>query len=450
MAEPRVADLQELLARPREALDIEVKGWLDLGDHNQRADLAKAILAVANHGGGFVVLGLEENDAGQFAPDPNRPNDLSKLTQDDIQNAVQKYLEPAIQCRVNHVEHPDGHGLFPIVMVPGGCRVPIKAKVGSPDGKLIANRVYVRRPGPKSEEPQTAAEWDQLFERCIRARRDELLDGIRDLLAGQVPRVEPAQETTVDRLAKFIKQAEERWAERVGGLPPDAPPCFAHGFYAVGFALEGNFEVQALTDFMNTLRQAVRDHSGWPPFPIMGRDVYRPKIVDGAIEAWFGPDEHGQFAQPPYCDFWRAAPEGFFYTRKGFDEDGRYLGMEPGVSFDITSPSRRFGEILLQVHYVAVAMGASEANVLIQAEWSGLSGRQLVSVGNPNRHTQSGRRAHQNTYTGATTTSVTALIDALPEVVFGVLEPLYMLFDFFQLPKRLVEEELRDMRRNRF
>jgi hypothetical protein len=35
-----------------------------------------------------------------------------------------------------------------------------------------------------------------------------------------------------------------------------------------------------------------------------------------------------------------------------------------------------------------------------------------------------------------------ALPDALPELVFAILAPLYELFDFFRLPKRLVEEEL--------
>jgi predicted HTH transcriptional regulator len=162
------ADLQELLARPYEALDIEIKGWLDLNDANQRADLAKALLTIANHGGGFVIMGLDENEEGQFSAGSNRPADLSALSQDDVQNAIQKYLDPAIQCQVAHVAHPDGHGAFPIVTIPGGHRTPIKAKADSPDGKLVAHRTYIRRPGPKSEEPQTATEWDQLFERCIR------------------------------------------------------------------------------------------------------------------------------------------------------------------------------------------------------------------------------------------------------------------------------------------
>jgi hypothetical protein len=35
-------------------------------------------------------------------------------------------------------------------------------------------------------------------------------------------------------------------------------------------------------------------------------------------------------------------------------------------------------------------------------------------------------------------------------LVFAMLAPLYELFDFFRLPKRLVEEELASLLRNRF
>lgn len=46
--------LADLLLDPREALDVEIKGWLDLaGSDEHKATLAKAILALANHGGGY-------------------------------------------------------------------------------------------------------------------------------------------------------------------------------------------------------------------------------------------------------------------------------------------------------------------------------------------------------------------------------------------------------------
>ena len=38
---------------PREDLDRELKGWLDLKEGEQAASLMKAVLALANHGGGL-------------------------------------------------------------------------------------------------------------------------------------------------------------------------------------------------------------------------------------------------------------------------------------------------------------------------------------------------------------------------------------------------------------
>ena len=57
--------LADLLIDSREDLDFEVKNWLDLqGSNEDKATFAKAVLAIANHGGGFVALGLLETDVG--------------------------------------------------------------------------------------------------------------------------------------------------------------------------------------------------------------------------------------------------------------------------------------------------------------------------------------------------------------------------------------------------
>jgi schlafen family protein len=374
-------DIQELVDRPRESLDIEIKAWLDLNDANQRADLAKAIIAIANHGGGFIVIGFSESDAGNFTTDPNRPPNLNGLSQDAVQDAVQKYLEPPVQCRVSHVSHADGHGQFPVIVIPGGHRTPIKARGGSPDGKLIATRVYIRRPGPRSEEPQSSAEWDHLFERCIRARSTELLDTIRDVLAGVSPQA-PPQPGLSAHLQSFTEEAQARWNNRVSVLPIDASPRFPNGYYEASFAIDGEFDHHDLPHFRDVFQTALKNHSGWPPF------AYIPKFVapiDNAIESWIGPLEGGQYDIPAHHDFWRASFNGFFFIRRGYDEDGRYDQCEPGKTFDITTPTWRIGELLLQMSYVATALGAQSANLLMKLNWIGLRERTLVSVGNPNR-----------------------------------------------------------------
>jgi hypothetical protein len=45
---------------------------------------------------------------------------------------------------------------------------------------------------------------------------------------------------------------------------------------------------------------------------------------------------------------------------------------------------------------------------------------------------------------------ISTIPTALPELVFAILSHLYQLFDFFQLPKRLVEEEIAKMMSHQF
>jgi hypothetical protein len=78
------AMIDDLLAEPRETLDVEVKEWLDLSENGHRALLAKEIIALANHGGGYVVVGFEELADGSFQPATPRPTNLDAWSQDNI------------------------------------------------------------------------------------------------------------------------------------------------------------------------------------------------------------------------------------------------------------------------------------------------------------------------------------------------------------------------------
>lgn len=160
--------LADLLVDPREAPDLELKNWLDLQNSNDdKATFAKAILALANHGGGFIALGLTETDIGAVEA-AERPATLDSYSQDLINGIVQNYCDPPFHCAVHIVPAPAG-GVFPIVAVPGGHRVPIRARRAGPNGNIIQNNaIYVRKLGPRSETPQSAQDWDDLLARCLR------------------------------------------------------------------------------------------------------------------------------------------------------------------------------------------------------------------------------------------------------------------------------------------
>ncbi len=177
--------LADLLREPRETLEVELKGWLNIAaDAEHKATLAKALIALANHGGGYVVIDFVETDEGVVPAEP-RPANLATYTPDTVNSVVNRFAEPPFHCDVRVVTSPETGLDHPVVSVPGGHRVPIRSKRSGPDGRIIqADRYYIRRPGPCSEPPQSGLEWDALIGRCIGNAREDLLDRFRVIMAG--------------------------------------------------------------------------------------------------------------------------------------------------------------------------------------------------------------------------------------------------------------------------
>jgi hypothetical protein len=444
------SDLDDLLAEPRETLDIEVKEWLDITNNDHRATVAKEIIALANHGGGYLIVGFREGADGAFMPAENSPANLEVWSQDAIQSIVARYIDPAIQCRVSHRPRPGTNILHPIIAVPGGQRIPVRAKAGSPSNVLVPHRTYIRRAGPASEEPQTGEEWDRLLERCLQNRKSELQEAMRSILEGVVPVASPRQPTRLEELLQFEHAAIVRWSSLVSPLPADSHSRFPLGYVDFGAAIDGTFDTIPLPTLRDVIDREVRNYSGWPPFVTINRAPFAPRAVDGTVEFWRGTEEHDTFDKPDHHDFWRVSPSGLFFTRRGYAEDSWVGRLEPGTGIDITSPTWKLGEAILEVGFIARALNVDDdSNLILHCAWHGLAGRELVSERNPNRTVTPGRTAAQTSYEKTAVVRLGALPGSLPELVFEILSPLYELFDFFQLPKRLVEEELAQLRSRR-
>jgi hypothetical protein len=443
---PTTQRLAELLIEPRETLEVEAKCWIDIvsdGDH--KALLAKAIIALANHGGGVIIIGFEKSANG-LVPAQGRPTSLAGYTSDAVNAVVNRYAEPTFHCDVQILTAPGGREAFPIIVVPGGHKVPIKAKRSGPNGQVIQQHTcYIRRPGPQSEPPLTAQEWDSFLARCLSNRRDELLDTLRLIIEGGAPAT--PVETDVDRVTKWFKASEARWKELTETLPDSHPARLEHGYYVVGFEALGDFEPRSGGRLVEALRAGVVRHTGWPPFWVPTRSGIEPYIYDGNVECWLGIGS--KFQEPAHSDFWRVSPEGQFFLIRGYQEDGGIKGIHPGTLFDITLPVWRLGEILLYAASMAGQLGAYQANIVLVAKWMGLNDRELTHL-RGTRALFERYVAHQERYYTNLTVQADQIGDTLPELVHSVLHPLYELFDFFQLPATLVTEELAKMRAGQF
>jgi hypothetical protein len=443
---PTQEELIALICEPSESLTIEHKSWLDFTDRRNQATVAKAAIAIANHGGGILVFGMRGDDADGGLQSHARPANIGRYRQDDLNAAINRYADPQLHCALQFAVHPESEIEHAFLLIQGGENVPIMSRRDS-DGVIQAQRCYIRKPGPRSEEPFTAAEWRALFDRCIRSGRDELLDSIRLIVEGRAGEA-PAQ-AAIEALMAFADDALVRWELLVDPLPQDDAGRMPHGRYELAFEIEGMPPLPSMVELRRRLDEAGQiKHTGWGPFVSLNRAELAPHVVENAIEAWLGvadPDRYQRI--PSHCDFWRVNPQGQFFLMRGFDEDGAE-GAEPGRVLDITLPVWRVGEAMLFVARFARAI-EENPSITVRCRYRGLRGRTLTSW-DGRRHLMDGFRTLDDEVTLSARATAQEFDEHLVEVLHPMLVPLYERFDFFELSARLVAEELARMRANRF
>lgn len=443
--------LEDLLVDPHETLDFEIKCWLDLNAPEHQAKLAKAIIALANHGGGYIVIGFDERPGLSAQPSAGRPTSLANYTHDRINGIVERYLDPPVHCEVHHVAAPDGID-YPLIVVPGGHRAPIMAKRDGPNGGEPKQRaIYIRRAGPKSEEPKSAQEMNELFDRCFSNRRDDVGNLIRTILSGAMPSTGAEIEATPPSISTWVGESCTRWGALVESLPADDPRKFPRGHCMFAYELRGPLRSISAGQLLEILRFKAPRHTGWPPFWVPNKPELEPYPQDGAIECWLGRD--GQARDAAHSDFWRVTPDGYAFLTRGFQEDGpeaQQRGFEPGTVIDITVPVWRVGEVLLHAQALAASLGEGDIEVVFRSCYMGLQGRDFASISGTRFIMPGQRVCRQHSIVLNATISASAIKDGLPEIVHATLAPMYELFNFYQLPMTLVQEEITKMKSGRF
>ena len=430
--------LERYIVNPIEDLDAEYKDWLDLRKESDRATLAKAVIALANHGGGVIVLGFDELPTG-LMPRP-KSAEIPDVTQDAVNSAVRRYAEPELHCQVHHVKHPDVGSVHPVIRVPGGV-VPVMSTRVQSEGGLGQHKVYVRKPGPRSEEPQTAEEWRTLLDRCVRARREDMLDSIRGIVLGQVGATNALNAS--DELADFVESSRNRWNELVEGGPVDAPFRFPKGRYEFAMALSNVQSTVSLAELKNKLAVAQRVRtSGWPPFLDIGYEQLNPYPHSDCIEAWLGRPFPGNiYNDPAHADFWRASIAGQLYVVRGYGEDDvektTSIHRDAGTILAVDISVIRVWECLRFAAEFSKTFADVE-EIVVQCLYTGLTGRFLLDSVSPGFSIRRGvSQINEVRLTGRFT--LQQMEDNMPEVLQNLMAPLFEHFDFFRLTSAHVQ-----------
>ncbi|WP_220475701.1 helix-turn-helix domain-containing protein [Sphingobium terrigena] len=444
----RKTDLSDLVDFPRETLDVELKGWLDLADRVAQAKLAKHIAALANHGGGYLVFGFQDDESVA----PTRPVDLSAYNRDAFSAVVKRYLTPTFQCDVSIVSATSGLD-YPVVRVPSHGAAPIAAKAdgpaddkGRPQG-IVSGAHYIRKTGPESAPAQNAEDWQPLIRRCVLADRDALLS---DIARAVQIRIEPERPGTDAVLAAWHDASANRWAAIVANAPTfDWPVDISANHCQLSYMILADDGVELPAgELRRTLEDANRDvrqtvWTGWSMFyPFTRPEIaaaLHPEHDDGSgvevLESNLIGDGSFETSLP---DFWRFAADGRATLLRPYREDRRsgisFSGRTSGTWLSPETVLRETAELVAHARIMAERAGGT--SVAFRCTWKGLSGRMIDDFGNI--YWSPGRVARADQRTTSGTWDVPAIVANWHAVVASLACPVLNLFNFEGCGEQLV------------
>jgi Schlafen, AlbA_2 len=431
-------DLSDLIEVPREDLEIELKEWLDLDENAVRANLARHIAALANHGGGYLIFGFQDD----LSRDQKRPPSLDKYNRDTFTGIIKRYLTPTFQCEVLTVAAKDG-GEFPVIRIPSHGRVPIVAKADGPrDDKgrvqgIQSNTYYVRKPGPESAPITSGEEWSALIRRCVLNDRDSLLRDIAGL-------VEPGAKSAPEpRLIQWHRDAEERFRHLLARAKKLAWPISIDGnrcqlSYLISKDDDQLLPEQSLRQILEEVNNEVRDTvwTGWSMFyPFRGEPAptFYPEHPDGT-----GPDvlesnlmDLDSDFDLSLPDFWRVAVDGRASLVRPYREDRsrnvRELQRAAGTWLSPETVIRETAELVTHARCLARRFAAAR-QVSFRCTWIGLENRELADFDTSAYWNRRIAKASQRTVEGEWATATLAA--SWPSIVAELGCPILRLFGF--------------------
>jgi hypothetical protein len=125
------SQIKELVLRPAESLNVEVKRWIDPTEPDGIAKIARAALAIRNRNGGYLIVGFDDKT---LQPDiEHQPEDVRSVFHvDRIQGIVSRFSSDLFEVGVAFGER-DGHE-YPVIVIPEGVRTLVAAKADLIDG----------------------------------------------------------------------------------------------------------------------------------------------------------------------------------------------------------------------------------------------------------------------------------------------------------------------------
>ena len=304
--------------------------------------IIKDVMAFANAGGGYVVVGYDEKKPTKEASRTGVQNDhLGSWETTNVNRDVNEFSKPPIDVNVVNWEDESEGKKYVVLSIPCHRDLPHICVQDKHDQKgfLVLHRaaIYFRTKNKTCEEISDPTDLTALLKRCLLIRRDELLKDFEQILQGRL-----AETTSLEVQEKFSFEDMNRFesvADRYNPFGVDSGLVFWQ-VLAGPVADQKTFAPEAVEA---ALKAACVDYVGWPYVFYLppNRDVQAigPRYDDDGIFAY---SDNG-FNERQRFDYWKLLYDGIFYSKNLTRES---KAGKP-IAFDFKWQSRYIAEALI-------------------------------------------------------------------------------------------------------
>ncbi|MFA6931417.1 MAG: ATP-binding protein [Lentisphaeria bacterium] len=319
-------DWRDILYCGLENQQIDFKAaqdWNDIGRVG-RAKFARHFMALANTLGGYIVIGVgEDNNGNPIHYTGLTEKQASSFDPSKVGQTINRYAEPAIEFDLVKPEVDDKIYVvlvvYPFRNLPHVCN-------DICDNELQRGIFYIRTPDARSRAAYRSAELHGIIQRALRNQRQLLGRMLRGILYEDRQAVEPrSDEEFADLLQNGRNQARQVLGNRVWREKP---------FFEAAIHPQKRQKNFTLTDCRRQLEALERP--GLQDFPWPSAHIQQSSLY-ASNEAMRGHSAEG--AEPQF--FWEFYPAGLFYCAVA-------LPLLPENSIDSTT--------LLQLYVITLAL----------------------------------------------------------------------------------------------
>lgn len=300
--------IKKLIYRGYEGRNVDYKSscpWKDL----TREKLIKHILCFANVGGGYIVIGYNESKSSEEERRMGVYEEhFDSWEPTKVNEYINNYCKPLINIEVVPFQDKDEDKKYLILDIPSHSESPHICMKEKKDekGHIILKRgaIYYRTKKDSCDELSEPDYWNELLQRCLRNRREELMKSFEQILHG----IDYRHITPEEELDLFKEMNKYKIESDIYNNLKDKKDLIYYEISCYPINYLNSINIDAID---NALKEASVNYRGWPFIFYLPTSRCPPRRDDKKIFAY----ENEPLIRKYTFYYWAFYHKGIFYSR---------------------------------------------------------------------------------------------------------------------------------------